>query len=237
MRFQTEEFANKVYDILVNLGGAAESERKDFIFAHVADFSPCVEWRFGGKLGGGGKYRSTWNGVTCYSESETPERLELIKDINYSLSRLIKRKIVYVDLDGVMADYESKKATSTEKERNAEGFFLSLDPIPYAIDSFIYLSDIYDMYILSTAPWTNTHSWSEKRLWVEKHLGEQAFKKLILSHNKGLLKGDYLIDDRTVNGVEDFEGIHIHFGTDDFIDWKAVVQYLDIKHTQNRLTF
>ena len=54
----------------------------------------------------------------------------------------------------------------------------------------------------------------------------EAFKKLILSHNKGLLLGDYLIDDRIANGVDGFKGEHIHFGTDQFPDWKSVLEYL-----------
>ncbi len=101
---KTPEFYNKVYDILVNMGGALEKEREDFLYAFVKDEYPTTEWRFSGKLGSGGKYRSR-NVVTCYSESETPERLDLMKDMNLALSRLLKKKIVYIDLDGVLADY------------------------------------------------------------------------------------------------------------------------------------
>lgn len=35
------------------------------------------------------------------------------------------------------------------------------------------------------------------------------FKSLILAHNKGLLKGDYLVDDRIQNGVDTFEGCEL----------------------------
>lgn len=138
-----------------------------------------------------------------------------------------KRKILYVDLDGVMADYDAHTHV-TEFERKAKGFFENLDPIDGAISSFISLctSEKYDVYFLSTAPWSNTHSLSEKRIWVEKHLGEYAFKRLILSHNKGLLKGHFLIDDRIANGVESFEGEHIHFGSEKFPNWESVLNYL-----------
>jgi 5'-nucleotidase len=57
-------------------------------------------------------------------------------------------------------------------------------------------------------------------------LGEVAYKRLILSHHKHLNKGDYIIDDRTKNGVEHFEGEHIHFGTEQFPDWDSVCGYL-----------
>ncbi len=138
------------------------------------------------------------------------------------------RKTLYIDLDGVMADYDSMKAITTEDERRERGFFEQLPPIEGAIPAFITLcnSGKYDVYFLSTAPWTNIHSLSEKRIWVEKHLGEYAFKKLILTHNKGLLKGDYLVDDRFTNGVENFEGEHIHFGSNEFPDWLSVLKYL-----------
>jgi len=225
---KTPEFYNKVYDILVNMGGAIEKERGDFLYAFLNDKYPTTEWSFRGLLGCGGKYRSR-NVVTCYSESETPERLDLIKDMNLALHRLLKKKIVYIDLDGVLADYDSRKVVTTERERNAKGFFESLEPINYAAWAFKVLNEYYDVYILSTAPWSNVHSWTEKRVWVDKHLGELAYKKLILSHNKGLLKGDYIIDDRTVNGVSEFEGEHIHFGSEKFPDWETIVKYLTKK--------
>lgn len=38
--------------------------------------------------------------------------------------------------------------------------------------------------------------------------------------------GDYLIDDRIANGVDKFQGEHIHFGTSKFPDWKTVVSYI-----------
>lgn len=63
-------------------------------------------------------------------------------------------------------------------------------------------------------------------------LGEVAYKRLILSHHKNLNKGDYLIDDRTKNGVDKFEGEHIHFGTEKFLNWNDVTNYL-IEKTDN----
>jgi 5'-nucleotidase len=137
-----------------------------------------------------------------------------------------EKEIVYVDLDGVLANYDKAKIGTTEDDRRQPGFFEGLEPITGGIDAFKALSEKYDVYFLSTAPWSNIHSLSEKRIWVEKHLGEYAFKRLILSHNKGLLKGDYLIDDRIANGVDKFEGEHIHFGTEKFPDWKSILKYL-----------
>ena len=99
-------------------------------------------------------------------------------------------------------------------------------PLEGAIDAFETLSQVYDSYLLSTAPWENSSAWSDKNEWVKKYLGQSAHKRLILSHHKNLNRGDYLIDDRTANGVGEFQGEHIHFGTERFPDWKSVLEYL-----------
>ena len=48
-------------------------------------------------------------------------------------------------------------------------------------------------------------------------------QKLILSPNKALLKGDFLIDDMiNGKGQEDFEGELIAFGSEKYPNWKSV---------------
>lgn len=143
-------------------------------------------------------------------------------------------KIVYVDMDNVLVDFESgidqlSEETYQEYEDDLDevpGFFRDLPPIEGAIEAFHKLNEQYDVYILSTAPWRNPSAWIDKLLWVKKHLPQVAHKRLILSHNKHLNRGDYLIDDRTANGAGDFPGKHIHFGEDPFPDWNAVLDYL-----------
>ena len=99
-------------------------------------------------------------------------------------------------------------------------------PLDGALEAYMTLSNRYDSYILSTAPWGNISAWSDKAAWVQKHLGDAAKKRLILSHNKHLNMGDYLIDDRRANGAGQFTGEHIHFGTEKFPDWNSVLKYL-----------
>lgn len=106
------------------------------------------------------------------------------------------------------------------------GIFALMNPMPGAVEAFERLAQKYDIYILSTAPWNNPTAWSDKVKWVQKYLGEVAYKRLILSHHKNLCKGDYIIDDRTRHGVDIFEGEHIHFGTERFPDWDSVLAYL-----------
>ena len=144
------------------------------------------------------------------------------------------KKILYVDMDNVLVDFQSgisklSKEVINEYESNLEevpNIFSLMEPLEGAIESFKILSQRYDTYILSTAPWKNSSAWTDKVKWVQKYLGESAYKRLILTHHKNLNHGDYLIDDRTKNGAGEFKGELIQFGTDKFPDWKTVCSYL-----------
>lgn len=151
------------------------------------------------------------------------------------------KKIVYVDMDGVLVDLVGYIHHTFYKDQikdlgvggiidTYDFIFTNASPVPGAIEAFKKLaaSPEYDVYILSTAPWNNEMSWTYKRKWVGKHLGEAAKKRLILSHHKNLMIGDYLIDDRTHNGAGDFQGELIQFGQDKFKDWDAVLKYLSL---------
>ena len=147
------------------------------------------------------------------------------------------KKIVYVDMDNVLVDFQSafpklSKKVPNEYENNKDdipGIFALMEPMPSAIVSFIELTKHFDTYILSTAPWNNSSAWSDKLLWVKKYLGEHALKRLILTHHKNLNMGDYLIDDRLKRGADSFAGEHIHFLTEKFPDWPSVMKYLRSK--------
>ncbi len=109
------------------------------------------------------------------------------------------------------------------------GIFSKMTPLAGAIEAYTELVNLFDTYILSTAPWENPTGWSDKLIWVKKHLGNSARKRLILSHNKNLNSGDFLVDDRLKNGASKFSGEHIHFGSERFPDWQAVTEYLKLQ--------
>lgn len=126
---------------------------------------------------------------------------------------------IFVDMDGVLAAY---KPAATKEETE----FLSFEPVEGAVAAYTALCECYDVYILSTSPWSNPQAACDKHLWVKEHLGELAYKRVILTHHKNLLAGKALIDDRTANGAGDFQGEHIHFGTEHFPNWEIVLNYL-----------
>jgi 5'(3')-deoxyribonucleotidase len=154
------------------------------------------------------------------------------KDI-LETNNMIKKKILYVDMDDVLCDYSgshkewSDFSPSVEYPQSIEGFFAHLKPINMAIRAIEMLNDKFDVYILTAPSVLNPLCYTEKRLWVEKHLGMDMVKKLIITPNKALNKGDYLIDDNTSGrGQNEFEGELIHFGSEEFLSWADVLRYL-----------
>ena len=145
-----------------------------------------------------------------------------------------KDKVLYVDMDNVLVDFQSgiDALAPEDKEAymgtydNCPHIFSKMVPIKGAIESFKQLSTVYDTYILSTSPWDNPTALNDKLDWIKRYLGDMAYKRAIFTHHKHLNKGDYLIDDRTKNGADRFEGELIQFGSDRFPDWNAVLAYL-----------
>jgi 5'-nucleotidase len=150
------------------------------------------------------------------------------------------KKILYVDMDGVLVDFQSGIDKLSNEDKiiykgrydDTPHIFSKMDPMPKAIESFKLLCKHYDTYILSTSPWDNPTAASDKIEWVKKHIGdiegENAHKRVILSHHKNLNKGDFLIDDRhDKRGADKFNGKLLHFGPDgEYKNWDEVIQFL-----------
>ena len=103
------------------------------------------------------------------------------------------KKILYIDMDWVLANFEKWvqkfiKKWFDEKEvfKNLKWFFSELEPIDWALEAFEELYPHFEIFILSTAPWSNNFAWSEKVAWVKQYLWEKAKKRVILTHRKDL---------------------------------------------------
>ncbi|MBB1560099.1 hypothetical protein HG441_003025 [Candidatus Saccharibacteria bacterium] len=151
----------------------------------------------------------------------------------------MKKPIIYIDMDGVLVDFESAltKVSPEMLEKfageydNIPGIFALMDPVPGALEAVDRLKEKYDLYILSSSPWENPTALGDKLAWVKKYFGGDGqenifFRKVIFSSVKHLNRGDILIDDRTANGAGDFLGRHIHFGSSEFPNWQSVLNSL-----------
>ena len=125
-------------------------------------------------------------------------------------------------MDNVLVDFQSgvdqldlkTKIKYPGRLDEVPGIFAKMLPVENAIDSYKKLSKHFDTYILSTSPLENHSTLADKLNWVKKYLGQLARKRFILSHHKNLNIGDFLIDDRTKNGVGEFTGELILFGSE-----------------------
>ena len=143
----------------------------------------------------------------------------------------MKGKVIYIDMDDVLCDYCSSykyyqlNSPSIKFPQSIKGFFKKLKPIKNGVETVnkMISSEKYDPYILTAPSTRNPYSYMEKRIWIETHFGYDFTKKLIICPNKGLLRGDMLIDDNIAGkGQEYFSGEIIHFGSPEFPNWTSV---------------
>lgn len=131
----------------------------------------------------------------------------------------MKSKIVYVDMDDVIADfYSATRDTSTGRIKEelmwTPSFFFKLKPIEGSQSAIYELEKRgLDVWILSQPLAGLPESYCDKAAWIQKHF-PSLYKKIILTQDKGLLLGDYLIDDNAPKWKDKFEkngGKFVHF--------------------------
>lgn len=86
---------------------------------------------------------------------------------------------------------------------NAPGFCKSLKPIEGSLESLVEMKNEGHEVFICTSPLTHYDSCVlEKYEWIEQYLGSEWVKKIILTRDKTLVKGDFLVDDKPeITGV------------------------------------
>lgn len=157
------------------------------------------------------------------------------RDISHAqLNAVLNRdkKILYIDMDKVMCDFEKRYSMIREKfpyiqyPQSQYGFFSRLEPIDGALAAINQLESKYDIWFLTRPSYMNIHCYSEKAEWILEHLGSEYQQKMIIMPNKSMAIGHYLVDDSLNDGQTEFIGEHIHFGSYIFQSWNDVTSYL-----------
>ena len=141
----------------------------------------------------------------------------------------MKKLRIYVDMDGVIADFEKAKKLLPEHQQGRPDLYvdyLYLDVIPGAEEAMSYLNEHHEVFVASTPPWTRIQCWADKRAWLEQWFPDLK-RKLILTHRKDLLIGDVLIDDSRFRGQPDFQGEWFWFNQNwENKNWKACLEFI-----------
>lgn len=96
----------------------------------------------------------------------------------------------------------SEKAMTIWESKN---FFMDLEPLPGGVEAVKEMATMNntDVFICTSPIKQYTHCPYEKYAWVEKHFGPDFLDKVILTRDKTLIAGDFLIDDKPdICGVE-----------------------------------
>ncbi len=111
----------------------------------------------------------------------------------------------------VKEQYPNELQPLVEEIYLAKGFFLSLPPIEGSLEALAELTSLGDEINICTSPLlSNPFCVQDKYDWVINHLGKDWTDKIIVSKDKTIIHGDYLIDDKPdILGVQEPSWRHI----------------------------
>lgn len=120
------------------------------------------------------------------------------------------------------------------------GFFDDLDPVPGAVEGFNELIKMGHDVVVATSIMDHENVFDGKRRSMKKHFPGWPMKNFITCSRKGLLTGDFLIDDGTHN-IEDWlandrgtaivfdapwnQGVQESSSCLRFRDWDSIVEF------------
>lgn len=139
---------------------------------------------------------------------------------------------VYIDLDGVVADFETSMVAQGYSDgkvfKYVAGAYAYLPFMPGAAEAIQTLRASFGchrIWFLSKPPANAPYVWTEKALWARRHLGEEGLHNLIITMDKSHVgtEKSVLIDDRPhKGGVSRFRGKFIHFN----LNWDKALRDL-----------
>ncbi len=119
----------------------------------------------------------------------------------------------------------------TEREKRivfnaieAPGFCRNIRPIRDALQGFMQVREVADVYVV-TSPWVTSDTWvSERYEWLRKYFGIPA-ERVVHTSAKHLVRGDFFIDD----SYENVKAWRAHNGAGGYL-WNAPhnVQHVDV---------
>lgn len=144
-------------------------------------------------------------------------------------------KIVFVDLDGVLANFDGAITSGILQdppEMFEPGFFRNLEILDGAKEAIneLLANKNLEIYVGSKMTSKVTTCASEKMEWVKEHF-PGLLRNMVLCCDKKLLRGDFLIDDDVERWGHKFKGAFIHFDrTKPKQEWQRISDFFrDIK--------
>lgn len=141
---------------------------------------------------------------------------------------------ILIDMDDTLVDYTGAfnlaltLCPKISYPQSQLDFFRNLQPLPNAVETVLWLYDWFEVWIATAPSIKNPLCYTEKRVSIERHFGLSMAERLIICPDKSLLIADVLIDDmNTGRGQDRFAGQHIHFGSEDWKDWKTIRKYFE----------
>jgi 5'-nucleotidase len=109
--------------------------------------------------------------------------------------------------------YPEKFKKQIDEIYNAPGFYRNLPPTPGCVEALTNMIELGFDVRICTAPLSRYENCVlEKYQWVEKHLGREFTRRIILTKDKTIVRGNYLIDDKpSIEGSHTPEWEHIIF--------------------------
>ena len=110
-------------------------------------------------------------------------------------------------------DYPEHLQSKIQEICHSQNFIYNLPPIPGGIEAVKeMLAEGHDIRFCTSYLFDYNYCVFEKYQWIEKYFGKEAIERIILTRDKTLIYGDFLIDDKQeITGVKKPSWEHVLF--------------------------